>query len=29
DVLVVRTEEVPNDFQPQVATPQLRERYSN
>ena len=29
DVLVVRTEEMPNDFQPQVATPQLRERYSN
>lgn len=29
DVLVVRTEEIPNDFQPQVATPQLRERYSN
>ena len=26
DVLVVRTEEMPEDFQPQVATPQLREK---
>ena len=29
DVLVVRTEELPADFQPQVATTQLREKYQN
>ena len=29
DVLVVRTEEIPEDFQPQVATPKLRERYQD
>lgn len=29
DVLVVRTEEMPEDFQPQVATPQLREKYQD
>ena len=29
DVLVVRTEEMPEDFQPQVATSQLREKYQD
>lgn len=27
DVLVVRTEEIPEDFQPQVATAELRKQY--
>ena len=28
DVLVVRTEEIPEDFQPEVATPEFRKQYS-
>ena len=27
-VLVVRTEEIPEDFQPEVATPEFRKQYS-
>ena len=28
DVLVVRTEEIPDDFQPEVATPEFRKQFS-
>ena len=28
DVLVVRTEEIPEDFQPEVATPEFRKQFS-
>ena len=29
DVLVVRTEEIPEDFQPEVATPEFRKHIHN